>query len=78
MRTRRGRSLPDTPPTVKYIGRVTLMDKTESTVRNMLTAIEAPLYDIGVLSDRGMLSRRRGTRPAFAAQVPQRSRLAYL
>jgi hypothetical protein len=31
------------------------MDRTESTVRNMLTAIEAPLYDIGVLSDRGML-----------------------
>jgi hypothetical protein len=31
------------------------MDKTESTVRNMLTAVEAPLYDIGVLSDRGML-----------------------
>src|ERR1035438_10647084 len=31
------------------------MDKTESTVRNMLTAIEAPLYDVGVLSDRGML-----------------------
>jgi RepB DNA-primase from phage plasmid len=31
------------------------MNKTESTVRNMLTAIEAPLYDIGVLSDRGML-----------------------
>jgi hypothetical protein len=30
------------------------MDKTESTVRNMLTAIEAPLYDIGVLSDRGL------------------------
>ena len=51
----RGRSLPGTPPTVKYIGRVTLMDKTESTVRNILTAIEAPLYDIGVLSDRGML-----------------------
>ena len=34
-----------TPPTVKYIGRVTLMDKTESTVRNMLTVIEAPLYE---------------------------------
>ena len=33
------------------------MDKTESTVRNMLTAIEAPLYDVGVLSDRGMLPR---------------------
>jgi hypothetical protein len=31
------------------------MDRAESTVRNMLTAIEAPLYDIGVLSDRGML-----------------------
>ena len=31
------------------------MDRTESIVRNMLTAIEAPLYDIGVLSSRGML-----------------------
>jgi hypothetical protein len=31
------------------------MDGTESTVRNMLTAIEAPLYDVGVLSERGML-----------------------
>src|ERR1700736_2186970 len=31
------------------------MDKTESTVRNILTAVEAPLYDIGILSDRGML-----------------------
>jgi RepB DNA-primase from phage plasmid len=31
------------------------MDMTESAVRNMLTAIEAPLYDVGVLSDRGML-----------------------
>jgi hypothetical protein len=31
------------------------MDRTESTVREMLTAIEAPRYDIGVLSDRGML-----------------------
>ena len=31
------------------------MDKTESTVRIMLTAIEAPLYDVGVLSERGML-----------------------
>jgi hypothetical protein len=60
------------------------MDKTESTVRNMLTAIEAPLYDIGVLSDRGMLPgidgipAASGTRPAFAAQIPQRSRLPYL
>src|SRR5713226_6880114 len=31
------------------------MDKTEFTVRKMLTAIEAPLYDVGVLSARGML-----------------------
>ncbi len=31
------------------------MDRTESIVRNMLGAIEAPLYDVGVLSDRGML-----------------------
>ena len=31
------------------------MDMTETTVRNMLGAIEAPLYDVGVLSDRGML-----------------------
>jgi hypothetical protein len=31
------------------------MDRAEITVRNMLTAVEAPLYDIGVLSDRGML-----------------------
>ena len=31
------------------------MDRTETTVRNMLRAIEAPLYDVGVLSDRGML-----------------------
>lgn len=31
------------------------MDRTEAVVRNMLNAIEAPLYDVGVLSDRGML-----------------------
>ncbi len=31
------------------------MDRVEITVRKMLTAIEAPLYDIGVLSRRGML-----------------------
>jgi hypothetical protein len=31
------------------------MDSTEAIARNMLAAIEAPLYDIGVLSDRGML-----------------------
>src|SRR5258708_3875508 len=34
---------------------MTSMDRTESTVRNLITAIEAPLYDVGVLSDRGML-----------------------
>jgi hypothetical protein len=31
------------------------MDRTECTVHNMLTAIEAPLYDVGILSERGML-----------------------
>ena len=31
------------------------MDRIEITVRKMLTAIEAPFYDIGVLSHRGML-----------------------
>ncbi len=31
------------------------MDRTEAIVRNMLSAIEAPLYDVGVLSHRGML-----------------------
>ena len=31
------------------------MDKTEFAVRRMLFAIEAPLYDVGVLSSRGML-----------------------
>jgi hypothetical protein len=34
---------------------MTLMDRTEITVRNMLTAVEALLYDIGVLSHWGML-----------------------
>ena len=32
-----------------------MMDRTEATVRTMLSAVEAPLYDLGVLSDRGML-----------------------
>jgi hypothetical protein len=31
------------------------MDRTEAIVWNMLTAIEAPLYDVGVLSVQGML-----------------------
>src|SRR5271169_3239468 len=31
------------------------MNRTELTVLKMLAAIEAPLYDVGVLSDRGML-----------------------
>src|SRR6266700_6915040 len=46
---------PRSPPTVKQISRMTSMDRTESTVRNLLTAIDAPFYDVGVLSDRGML-----------------------
>lgn len=31
------------------------MDRTEATVRAFLQSVEAPLYDIGVLSERGML-----------------------
>ncbi len=31
------------------------MDRVEITVHRMLSAIEAPLYDVGVLSARGML-----------------------
>ena len=31
------------------------MDRTEQTIRQMLAVIEAPLYDVGVLSSRGML-----------------------
>ena len=46
---------PCTPPSLKDILKATKMDRTELTVRNMLAAIEAPLYDAGVLSDRGML-----------------------
>jgi hypothetical protein len=34
---------------------VILMNRTEFSIRRMLAAIEAPLYDVGVLSDRGML-----------------------
>src|ERR1700733_14468678 len=45
------------------------MDKTDSTVRIMLTAIEAPLYDVGVLSERGMLPRLDGI---SAAAFPER------
>jgi hypothetical protein len=41
----------------------------ESTVRNMLTAIEAPLYDIGVLSERGILPGLNGM---LATPVPDR------
>jgi hypothetical protein len=31
------------------------MNRTELTICKMLAAIETPLYDVGVLSDRGML-----------------------
>jgi hypothetical protein len=45
------------------------MARTESTVRNLLTAIEAPFYDVGVLSDRGMLP---GLNSISAATVLER------
>ena len=51
------------------------MDKTESAVRNMLNAIEAPLYDVGVLSDRGMLPGLDGI-PA-AAVLDRLAQLKY-
>ncbi|AFL89278.1 hypothetical protein Terro_3046 [Terriglobus roseus DSM 18391] len=47
------------------------MDRTETVVRNMLQAIEAPLYDVGVLSDRGMLPGLDGiTGDAVLARLP--------
>ena len=51
------------------------MDRTETTVRNMLAAIEAPLYDVGLLSDRGMLPGLDGV-PA-AAVIEKLSLLKY-
>jgi len=51
------------------------MDRTESTVRNLLTAIEAPLYDVGVLSKRGMLPGLDGI--SAAAVLDRLSLLKY-
>src|ERR1700710_1033154 len=51
------------------------MDKTETVVRNMLKAIEAPLYDVGVLSDRGMLPGLDGI--AGSAVIERLSLLKY-
>ncbi len=51
------------------------MDRTESVVRNMLKAIEAPLYDVGVLSDRGMLPGLDGI--TGAAVIERLSLLKY-
>ena len=45
------------------------MDKTEQAIRRTLAAIDAPLYDIGILNERGMYPRMDGL---TAAQV-QRS-----
>ncbi len=42
------------------------MDKTEQAIRRTLAAIEAPLYDIGILNERGMYPRMDGL---TAAQV---------
>ena len=67
----RGRFLPCTPPGRRYVLKVTAMDRAEMTVRNMLAAVEAPLYDIGVLSDRGMLSGLDGiTATAVLERLP--------
>jgi hypothetical protein len=45
------------------------MDKTESGVRIMLTAIEALLYDVGVLSERGMLPGLNGISAAAVLET---------
>src|SRR5260370_18665570 len=66
---------PRSPPTVKQISRMTSLDRTESTVRNLLTAIEAPLYPVGVLSDRGMLPGLDGI--SAAAVLDKLSLLKY-
>jgi hypothetical protein len=51
------------------------MDRAEITVRSMLTAVEAPFHDIGVLSDRGMLPGLE--RIAAAAVLERLSLLKY-
>ena len=45
------------------------MDKTEQAIRRTLCAIDAPLYDLGILSERGMFPRMDGL---TAAQVLRR------
>jgi hypothetical protein len=54
------------------------MDRTESTVRKLVTAIEAPLYDIGVLSDRGDASGRGCSRPIVTEILKQRLHVSLL
>ena len=49
------------------------MGRTEEVVRKTLAAVEAPLYDIGILTDRGMFPRMEGL---SASQCM--SRLRYL
>src|SRR5271170_7075019 len=47
------------------------MNRTELLIRKMLAAIEAPLYDVGVLSDRGMLPGLDGiSAEAALAKLP--------
>src|ERR1700730_12539403 len=72
---RRGLFPPLHPSQTKGIWKETSMDKTESAVRVMLTAIEAPLYDVGVLSERGMLPRLDGI--SAAAVLDRLSLLKY-
>ena len=63
------------PPLLPSHGETNLkddaMDRTESAVCNMLTAIEAPFYDVGVLSERGMLPGLDGiSAPAVLNRLP--------
>jgi hypothetical protein len=52
-----------------------IMDRTEAIVRNMLMAIEAPLFDVGILSERGMLPGLDGI--TGAAVIERLSLLKY-
>lgn len=47
------------PVPQKDLSQRTSMDRPEITIRKILTAVEAPLYDIGVLSDSSMLPQSR-------------------
>ena len=60
------------------------MDRTRNAVQRMLAALDAPAYDLGILSERGNAprslesARRESSLPAPAPQGPQCARGAHL